>query len=197
MAESLEIETYLPRAKTPFRCFGRLGNCFCCLITSSGEPWVCIGPDWPFCLCLLSIILAVAVAFVVLMAPLAAPAIQVLGALIVTSAVGCYLITALKNPGIEMNLGVDLEDMDGKPPQKGRLKPCGKCGAVRKEGTYHCEDCNLCIREYDHHCPLTGKCIGEGNILFFYAFLISVFLFIVYLVIWIVSVTSQFRDSNI
>lgn len=188
MAESLEIETYVPRVKSAFRCFGRVGNCYCAIITSSGEPWVCIGPDWPFCLCLLSFMLAIAAAFLFLMAPLAPPSIQIMGALIVTSAVGCYLVTAMKNPGIEMRQAAESLE-------KGTIKPCGKCGAVRSEGTYHCEDCDLCIREYDHHCPLTGKCIGEGNILFFYSFLISVFLFICYFVVWIVSVTSRIREE--
>ena len=180
MSESLEIEspTYLPRQKTPFRCFGRLGNCFCLFITSNGQPWIVIGPDWPFCLCLLAIMLGVGLVFVLLMAPLVPPSIQIIGALVVTSAIGNYLATALKNPGIELGQGFD-------PESPNSLKNCAICGAYRAEATYHCEDCDVCIRDYDHHCPVTGKCIGEGNILFFYAFLISVFMSFCYVVLWV------------
>lgn len=197
MAEALEIEeqAYVPRQKAPFRCCGRLGNCFCAFISSSGEPWICIGPDWPFCICLLSFILGVALCYLLLMAPMVPPSVQMLGALIVTSAIGCYLTTALKNPGIELSRGVELDSFTPVDPSKPRPKPCIHCGATRKEGTYHCEDCNLCIRQYDHHCPLTGKCIGEGNILFFYAFLVSVFLFFIYLVLWVVCVVKPNRDE--
>lgn len=179
MSESLEIEdaVYVPRQKTPFRCFGRLGNCYCMFITSNGEPWVVIGPDWPFCLCLLAIMLAVGMVFVLLMAPLVPPSIQIIGAIVVTSAIGTYLVTALKNPGIELTHGYMPEN---------EMKHCTICGAVRKEATFHCEDCDLCIREYDHHCPVTGKCIGEGNVLFFYAFLISVFMTFCYVVLWVI-----------
>ena len=29
---------------------------------------------------------------------------------------------------------------------------------------YHCEDCDVCIEDYDHHCVFFSKCIGGGNI---------------------------------
>jgi len=197
MAEALEVEeqSYVPRQKVPFRCCGRLGNCFCAFIGSDGEPLICIGPDWPFCLCLLSLLGTVSGCYLLLMAPLVSPSVQLLGALVVTSALGCYLTTALKNPGIELGRGLELDSFTPPSPSKGKLKPCTHCGATRQEGTYHCEDCNLCIRQYDHHCPLTGKCIGEGNILFFYGFLTSVFLFFIYLVLWVVCVVNPNREN--
>ena len=33
---------------------------------------------------------------------------------------------------------------------------------------YHCEDCEVCIEDYDHHCVFFSKCIGGGNINFFW-----------------------------
>ena len=195
MAEELEIEeqAYVPRQKLPFRCCGRLGNCFCAFITSGGEPWVCIGPDWPFCICLLSLIVAACLCYLLVMAPAVSAPMQLLGALILTSVLGCYLTTALKNPGIELVRGLELASFSS--PSKAAMRPCPHCGAVRQEDTYHCEDCNLCIRQYDHHCPLTGKCIGEGNILFFYGFVASVFCFILYLVLWAVC-TARVRKED-
>ena len=38
----------------------------------------------------------------------------------------------------------------------------------------HCEVCDICVKEYDHHCPWTGKCIGSGNIFWFHAFAIMI-----------------------
>ena len=33
---------------------------------------------------------------------------------------------------------------------------------------YHCEECEVCIEDYDHHCVFFSKCIGGGNIYFFW-----------------------------
>jgi hypothetical protein len=44
-------------------------------------------------------------------------------------------------------------------------------------------DCRVCIEEYDHHCPWTGKCVGKGNVRYFYAWLVFLVLAFVYEVI--------------
>ena len=49
-------------------------------------------------------------------------------------------------------------------------KYCKKCGAETSRKTYPCRDCDVCIQEYDHHCPWVSKCIGKGNLYFFYVF---------------------------
>ena len=189
---SMEIEdgqSYIPRLKSPFRCSGRLGNCYCLLVTSNGEPWICIGPDWPYSLALFSFLMAVACTFVLMMAPAAPAFIQVPGALVVTLLIVCFSMTALKNPGIALPQYLD-------PDITPAFKSCSRCGALAQENTFHCDTCNLCIRQYDHHCPFTGKCIGEGNILFFYAFIGSVVLFVVYLAIWGMFVVKPEKQSS-
>ena len=57
---------------------------------------------------------------------------------------------------------------------------CKKCNIVVPDdlNTVHCDQCNICILNYDHHCNWVGKCIGKGNIIFFVGFLISFFLFL-------------------
>lgn len=189
MSSSLEIDerAFAPRLKSPFRCFGRLGNCYCFLVTSNGEPWVCIGPDWPIFLFLLSFLLAIGCAFVLFMAPMAPSSVQIPGALVITLVIGCFLITALKNPGIALPQYLD-------PEVSPAFKSCARCGALAQENTFHCPDCNLCIRNYDHHCAFTGKCIGEGNILFFYAFLGSIVLFVIYLAVWGMFVVTPSKE---
>ena len=48
---------------------------------------------------------------------------------------------------------------------------CSRCKIKRPVLSHHCYDCDLCILDLDHHCPWTGKCIGRGNLWFFYIFL--------------------------
>lgn len=44
-------------------------------------------------------------------------------------------------------------------------------------------DCRVCIEEYDHHCPWTGKCVGKGNVRYFYGWLFFLVLAFVFEVI--------------
>jgi hypothetical protein len=44
-------------------------------------------------------------------------------------------------------------------------------------------DCRACIEKYDHHCPWTSKCIGKGNVVYFYFWLLSLVLAFVYEII--------------
>lgn len=45
---------------------------------------------------------------------------------------------------------------------------CSECDCWRERDTFHCEECEVCIKKYDHHCIFFGKCIGGGNIVAFY-----------------------------
>ena len=54
-----------------------------------------------------------------------------------------------------------------------RWRRCGFCDIIQPLRAKHCEECQQCIRRYDHHCPWLGSCIGERNHKFFLAFLFS------------------------
>ena len=41
---------------------------------------------------------------------------------------------------------------------------CQYCMLETDSNAYHCEDCDVCIEDYDHHCVFFSKCIGGGNI---------------------------------
>ena len=41
---------------------------------------------------------------------------------------------------------------------------CRECQVETDMQAYHCDDCMVCIEDYDHHCVFFSKCIGGGNI---------------------------------
>ena len=45
---------------------------------------------------------------------------------------------------------------------------CTICFLEVGKDSYHCEDCDVCIEEYDHHCVFFSKCIGGGNLMCFW-----------------------------
>ena len=40
---------------------------------------------------------------------------------------------------------------------------CTTCYIVRPPFASHCEDCDHCVRRFDHHCIYVNNCIGERN----------------------------------
>ncbi|KAL7693431.1 putative palmitoyltransferase, DHHC domain-containing protein [Plasmopara halstedii] len=95
---------------------------------------------------------------------------MVLSALCLT----CYALVGCSNPGIVRRIEV---------PPDNTYTYCDHCDSYRPEGALHCLKCRVCIEEYDHHCPWTGKCIGKGNVHFFYIWLLFLVLAFVYEVI--------------
>jgi hypothetical protein len=96
----------------------------------------------------------------------------------------------LKNPGIpqlvikrmlkerlgksqsgEGDLSSDEQDLEaGKKEPSTSKAPvrskrfCNDCRIETTPDMYHCEDCLVCIEDYDHHCVFFSKCIGGGNL---------------------------------
>ena len=65
-----------------------------------------------------------------------------------------------------------MDDIDYFPKyfeKKGRrVLFCEKCNIELYMGMEHCLDCQVCVSDLDHHCVFFSKCIGEGNIKYFY-----------------------------
>ncbi|KAL4159390.1 hypothetical protein PRNP1_005150 [Phytophthora ramorum] len=86
----------------------------------------------------------------------------------------CYALVGCSDPGIVRRIDLPPDDS---------FTYCDHCDSYRPEGALHCMDCRVCIEEYDHHCPWTGKCVGKGNVRYFYAWLLFLVLAFVYEVI--------------
>jgi len=54
-----------------------------------------------------------------------------------------------------------------------RLRFCKSCSMHQPLRTKHCRDCGHCVRTHDHHCPWVGTCVGEGNRVYFFWFLVA------------------------
>ena len=104
-----------------------------------------------------------------------------------------YLAVALSDPGIvteQNSLGIEQEQLR-ENVERVRKRVCKKCGFRVKPKTYHCRSCDVCIEGYDHHCPWTSKCIGKGNIVQFYIFVLMMPVFMVYIFISFGTIMSK------
>lgn len=50
---------------------------------------------------------------------------------------------------------------------------CRTCQQLKPARSKHCNICQTCIFVADHHCIWVNNCIGQGNYLYFYSFLVS------------------------
>lgn len=80
-----------------------------------------------------------------------------------------YMLAGFGNPGV-----VRANERIASTSEE--LFFCSPCGIYTRPSTQHCTYCNACIRNYDHHCPWVGKCIGRGNIVSFFVFVVSTML---------------------
>jgi len=153
----------------------------------NGEPVITFGPHWHLFLITWVGMIAGGIFFYTQLAADSSETIKMLTIGIIAGQAFIYLFVALKNPGI-------TTAQDPSDPNLYKLVEnrnfCMKCRIIREEGTYHCFDCKVCIKGYDHHCPWTGKCIGRGNLRSFYVFLASTTLYIVYFI------TMSFKEMS-
>jgi len=148
------------------------------LMNRNGKPFLTLGPHWPLFLTTFVVFAVVAFLILVYVNPEAPGIAYYITYIVLFGHLAAYAATALLNPGIAgQDVAYTQVDSEEGPVEGGpnaeRMRRglyCQKCGVKRAPKTYHCVDCDLCIEDYDHHCPWTGKCIGGGNIIPFYVF---------------------------
>jgi hypothetical protein len=102
-----------------------------------------------------------------------------------------YLLVALKNPGVEVPQASIREGLGRTRYNIGDHSLCRRCGYYVSSSSVHCVVCDVCIEGYDHHCPWTSKCIGKGNVIPFYIFLIMTPILLLYCSITLASVLQS------
>jgi len=155
----------------PYYFYKKLGKTYTFFGDKDGSPLIVIGPHWPMYAWFCTIMSAIYIFFLT-------HYWNYLNILFKIAGVGSFLTyfisytyIFLLNPGIPK---YDENAILGKPREKYSIcKPCGIWRNLEKN-VYHCFDCDICVEEYDHHCPWTGKCIAKKNINAFYIFLVSI-----------------------
>ncbi|MBZ3878000.1 putative palmitoyltransferase ZDHHC19 [Sciurus carolinensis] len=71
---------------------------------------------------------------------------------------------------------------------------CHQCKFHRPPRTLHCATCNICVEEYDHHCRWVNNCIGHRNFWLFLLLLVSLFLYLVALLVTCVIFLVRILD---
>ena len=61
----------------------------------------------------------------------------------------------------------------------------------------HCEDCDVCVYDYDHHCVFFSKCIAGGNIYCFYGSIVMLIVNFIALGVFVVIDTSGKHSGNV
>lgn len=128
---------------------------------------------------------------VYLVAPNISPIMTIIGMVVVFFCTGTYALAALLNPGIATPEANDINEDELEP--ENNTNYCEICHLTKERYTDHCMDCGVCILEMDHHCPWTSKCVGKGNLKWFYCFLFGLVGMIVYVVMCLTISSKEAR----
>ncbi|CAK62742.1 unnamed protein product (macronuclear) [Paramecium tetraurelia] len=143
----------------------------------NGQPQITIGPHWPLSVCTFILIIVGAYfisAIIHIKSGIWYSSGSVISSLILEI---CFLRVFLKNPGINFTSTYVHKLRVSILTNSNFQNSCQPCKLEKEYGTYHCYQCDICVKGYDHHCPWVGKCIGVGNIKEFQMFLMSLLFF--------------------
>ena len=120
----------------------------------------------------------------------------------------CHMYLYLFNPGIPSinhflkNFLKSEKYMKMTEEKKKLYYTCEICNIIIKysDNIEHCEECDICVKQYDHHCFWTGKCITKKNIWVFFCFSFGSMAYILWyftiIIYWIISQTNQVMSNN-
>ena len=76
-----------------------------------------------------------------------------------------------------------------------RLKFCASCMIIRPKRSIHCRSCDICVEMFDHHCPFISNCVGKRNYVYFWFFINTLWVDVVYS-IWVAAHDIKRRRST-
>ena len=120
----------------------------------------------------------------------------------------CHMFIYLFNPGIPSinhflkNFLKSEKYMKMNEERKKDYYTCEICNIIFKytEDIDHCEECDICVKKFDHHCFWTGKCITKKNIWAFYFFSFGTMAYILWyftiIIYWVISQTNPETSTH-
>ena len=147
------------------------------------EPLILIGPDLIYFI----IIFTISSFFSIIVYSMKVKPLLIMKGLYIIGYIfysATYILLVLLNPGIPKNKNnIDMSEL------KKNYNQCNICNCIFYKNndyvTFHCNDCNICIDNYDHHCIFASKCIGKNNKFLFKLWLFSVPCFIIIIFLFI------------
>ena len=166
---------YKPKTKFNTMKTTRKGNMLMMCYNSNGEPFVVIGPHWPFTICVMIFIDAIIFFYFHFLKNLLHYTVYKIGLFISFTQIISYILIFILNPGI---------------PQKelwieNYFKNRNSTSISGDGDSYRI--CNICIKGVEHHCSWISKCISSKNKKLYFIFLISTFSLIVYFILALFS----------
>ena len=112
-----------------------------------------------------------------------------------------HMYIFLSNPGIPTHNHFHKIILNQKGFNKKDHLFCDVCNIIIKEneGVEHCDECGICMGEYDHHCYWCGKCIAKNNSIAFFLFWLGAIVYIVWyfmiIIVWLILKMNEYKKK--
>ena len=157
---------------------------------SKGDPLFLVGPDYNFFIIILITNLIYFLFLSILLLSFSKFYIAIIGVFLNIIQFGFTIICGFLNPGLPKK---EIQD-ESLLSNSIRYVRCHRCFFIIDKSKHyvHCERCQCCCEGFDHHCPWTSKCIGRGNIFYFYGMIVMVSIVFGYLIFALIIMRPKY-----